>query len=278
MAETKPQEERIYPVPLDDIKDMAQGGLNVRMTDRDVDIEDLAESIKKHGLLQPILLRGKFGNPPYDLIAGHRRLAAHRLLKMEKIEARFKPPEYDDFEARVDSLVENMQRVKLNHADAAEAITMVYNHLGKRVKSVADELGISGGCVREYLKIEEQATPKMERLLKERGVKKEDIKRVIKAAQGNMKTADELLDYLPILTTYDKKRMAEIGSKRKATAKVLVSEAKKPRFENVLILELAPEEDKALEQAAEKLDMDKKEVAAEAIRDWLTEKGFLSLQ
>jgi len=270
--------EPIYPVPIKNISDPPKTGLNVRQTDRDVDVEDLAKSIEEHGLLQPITLRGKFGEPPYELIAGHRRLAAHKLLKMETIEARFKPRDYDDFKARVDSLVENIQRVKLNHADAAEAITMVYNHLGKKVKSVADELGISGGCVREYLKIEEQATPKMKSLLKERGVKKEDIKRVIKAAQGNMKTADELLDYLPTMTTYDKERMAEFGSKKKATAKEIVSEAKKPRFENVLILELAPEEDKALEQAAEKLDMDKKEVAAEAVRDWLTEKGFLSLR
>jgi ParB family chromosome partitioning protein len=257
--------------------DAPKTGLNVRQTDRDIDVGDLARSIEKHGQLQPIILRGEFGKPPYELIAGHRRIAAHKHLGKTTVLARFKPPKYDDFKSRVDSLVENMQRVKLNHADAAEAITMVYNRYGKKVKRVVEELGVSEGCVREYLKIEELASPKAKTLLRKGIVKKEDIKRVIKAAQGNMKTADELLDYLPTMTTYDKERMVAFGSKKKAPAKEIASEAQKPRLGNELILELPPEVDKALEQAAEELDMDKRGVAGEAVRDWLTEKGFLSI-
>ena len=270
--------EPIYKVLIENISDPPKTGLNVRQTDRDVDVEDLAKSIEEHGLLQPITLRGKFGEPPYALIAGHRRLAAHRRLGKSTIKATFKPANYSDFKAKVDSLVENLQRVKLNHADAAEAITIVYNHHGRKVKRVAKELGVSEGCVREYLKIEELASPKAKTLLRKGIVKKEDIKRVIKAAQGNMKTADELLDYLPTMTTYDKERMVAFGSKKKAPAKEIASEAQKPRLGNELILELPPEVDKALEQAAEKLDMDKRGVAAEAVRDWLTEKGFLPLR
>ena len=98
-------EEKIYEVPLKDIRDVARTGLNVRRTDRDSGVEDLAKSIRKHKLLQPILLRGEFGKPPYDLIVGHRRLAAHKLISKRTIEARFKPPHYDDFKAKVDSLV-----------------------------------------------------------------------------------------------------------------------------------------------------------------------------
>lgn len=273
---TEKEKEPIYEILIENISDPPETGLNVRQTDRDVDVEDLAKSIEEHGLLQPITLRGEFGEPPYELIAGHRRLAAHGRLGKSTIKATFKPANYSDFKAKVDSLVENLQRVKLNHADAAEAITMVYNHLGKRVKRVAEEIGISEGCVREYLKIEELASPKAKKLLKEKKVKKEDIKRVIRAAQGNMKTADELLDYLPTMTTYDKEKMVEIGSKKKAPAKEIVNEAKRPRLGSTLMLELEPEEDRALDQAAKKLDMDKREVAAEAVRNWLIEKGFLS--
>ncbi|MCX5645187.1 MAG: ParB/RepB/Spo0J family partition protein [Phycisphaerae bacterium] len=106
-------EERIYEISVNDVKDAARGGLNVRRTDRDANVKELAESIERHGLLQPILVRGQPGKPPYDLIAGHRRLAAHKLLKKKLIKARFKPAGYGDFEAKVDSLVENLHRVEL---------------------------------------------------------------------------------------------------------------------------------------------------------------------
>jgi len=58
------EEDKIYSVPLKDIKDIAKKGLNVRRTDRDIEVEDLAKSIEKHGLINAIVLRGKFDNPP----------------------------------------------------------------------------------------------------------------------------------------------------------------------------------------------------------------------
>jgi len=128
------EEELIHCVSVKDIRDPARTGLNVRQTDRDVDVEGLAKSIKKHGQLQPILLRGEFGKPPYELIAGHRRLAAHKHLGKTAILARFKPRDYDSFKAKVESLIENIQRVDLNHADTAEAVTAIYNKYKKDEK------------------------------------------------------------------------------------------------------------------------------------------------
>lgn len=270
--------EKIYKIPLVDIKDVGESGLNVRHRDVGLGIEDLAKSIARHGLLQPVMLRGEFGHPPYDLIIGQRRLLAHKHLGGDFIEARFKPPNYGRFQAQVESLMENMQRVKLNHADAAEAITAMYNHYNKSVRSVADDLGISKSTVREYLAIDKLATPKAKRLLRERKVTKEDVKRVIKAAQGNMRKADRLLDLLPTLTKYDKDRMVDYGQRHpKAKVEEIVEEAKKPRFEPTVMLSLAPEVDKALERAATELDMDKASVAEEALCDWLEEKGFLQV-
>jgi len=268
--------EPIYEVLIGNINDPPKTGLNVRQTDRDVGVEDLALSIERHGLIQPIVLRGEFGKPPYDLIAGHRRLAAHRVLGKKTIRTTFKPANYSNFKAKVDSLIENIQRVKINHADAAEAISAMYRHYNKSVRQVAEDLGISEGTVRDYLRIEEFASPKAKRLLRAGTVKKEDIKRVIKAAQGNMRKADRLLDYLPTMTTYDKDRMAEYGEKHpKASEDEIVSESKKPRYEPTVMLSLAPEVDKALEKAATELEMDKASVAEEAVREWLKEKGFL---
>ncbi|HUW19658.1 MAG TPA: ParB/RepB/Spo0J family partition protein [Sedimentisphaerales bacterium] len=269
---------QVHDVPLRDIRDPDKSGLNVRMTDRNVGVEELAKNIKKHGLLQPIVLRGNFGDPPYDLIAGHRRLAAHRLMPEQKtIKAWFKPADYDDFKAKVDSLIENMQRVELNHADTAEAITMMYKRYGNNVRRVAADIGISEATVRDYLKIDEFASPKAKRLLRQGSVTKEDIKRVIKAAQGNMTKADKLLDQLPSMTTYDKDRMAKYGGRhREASADEIIRKALEPRHVPTIILELEPDVDKALNKAARELDMDRAAVAAEAVAQWLKGKGFLA--
>lgn len=66
-------EEVIRDIPLRDIR---EDGVNVRHTDVEKDIEELANSIRQHGLLQPIVLRGEYGQKPYELIMGRRRLLA----------------------------------------------------------------------------------------------------------------------------------------------------------------------------------------------------------
>ena len=70
-------EDKIYKVPLKDIK---VSEMNVRISDKKKSIDELAESIKKHGLLQPVVLKGEYNNPPYDLIVSQRRFFACKTL------------------------------------------------------------------------------------------------------------------------------------------------------------------------------------------------------
>jgi ParB/RepB/Spo0J family partition protein len=270
-------EERIYEVPLKDIKDAAKTGLNVRQTDRDIGIEDLSKSIAKHGLINAIVLRGEFGNPPYELISGHRRLAAHKLIPgIKTIKSTFKPPDYDDFKAKVESLVENMQRVELNHADTAEAITAMYNRYGKDEQKVVDDLGLPLRTVRDYIKIEEQASPHAKELLRNRKVSKSDVKRAIIAAQGNLKKADRLLDAMPELYGHEKKRVVDYAREHpKATANEIIDQAKKSRVQKTVVLSIDTEVDKALGKAERQLYMNREEIASKALEKWLIENGFL---
>ncbi len=266
----------IYSVPIRDIKDVAESGLNVRQRKVNTGIEDLAKSISRHGLLQPIVLRGTYGKPLYDLVVGQRRLLAHKHLEKRNIPAIFRPPRTSDFSARVESLVENVHRIPLNHADAAEAITEMYRHYNKSVRRVAQDLGLSEGTVREYIKIDEQASPRAKVLLGQGSVTKEDVKRVIRAAQGNMKKADYLLDHLPAMNRYDKERMADYGKGHpRASRDEILKAAKKPRYQTTVLVAVAPEVDKALDKAASELDMERSAVAAEALHTWLEEQGFL---
>ena len=75
----------IHDVRLDDI---IIGDLNVRRQGAERDIEALATSIERLGLLQPVLLRGLAeSDPPWELIVGQRRYLAYRELGRETIPA-----------------------------------------------------------------------------------------------------------------------------------------------------------------------------------------------
>ena len=79
------------------------------------ELEELAESIRRNGLLQPILVR-KVGEK-YQIIAGERRWQACKKLKLEKVPVRIK--EADDEETIILALIENIQRSDLNPIEEA---------------------------------------------------------------------------------------------------------------------------------------------------------------
>jgi ParB/RepB/Spo0J family partition protein len=264
--------KEIYSIPL---KDINISQFNVRLTDKKAEIKELAESIKRHGLIQPVILRGKPEHPPYELIIGQRRFRAHQELNEKNIRAIFCQG-LGDVEAKILSLSENMQRVELNHADKAEAITALYLHFHKDERRVASELDLHLRTVRDYISIEERATKKGKKMLKVGNITKADLKRVIDAAQGDDNKADRLLDILPNLTKYEKSRAVNYGKVHKeATADKIIEEAKKQKIEHTVILNLNTEINEALGKAEEKLLMDKESIATKALSEWLENNGFL---
>lgn len=267
--------EKIYSIPL---KDIRISEFNVRLTDKKAGIEELAESIKKYGLFQPVVLRGSHRNPPYELIVGQRRFRAHKAIGESTIRAVFSG-DLTDVEAKILSLGENMQRVELNHADKAEAVTALYLHYRKDDRRVAKELGLKLRTVRDYIKIEELATKKAKKLLKEGDVSKADVKRVIDAAQGDTDKADRLLDKMPLLNKYEKRRAVAYGKTHpKAESDEIVEEGQKQRMETTVILSLPKEVDSALNKAARQLSMDRESTAMRALYEWLKNNGYLKLE
>ena len=80
---------------------------------------ELSESIKNHGLLQPIVVLEK--EDGYLLIAGERRLRAHKLAKIEKIKAIIADVDIDSVKLRELALIENIQRENLNAIELANS-------------------------------------------------------------------------------------------------------------------------------------------------------------
>lgn len=270
------QTNQVYEVK---IKDIEISDLNVRVHDKEKDLSDLAKSIEQFGLIQPVVLMGQHGSPPYQLIVGQRRfLATKDILKKDTIQAIFRRKS-DDLNAKILSLVENIHRVELNLADKSEAITELYNKLNKDINKVASRLGCSASTVREYVKIEELATEKGKRYLREGKIGKEDLKRVIKLSEGSHKKANELIDEISKLSKYEKDRALEfVGKNKGASTNKIVEEAKKPRYEVTLFMNLTIEVDEALNEAQKILNMERESIALKALYEWLEEKGFLKMK
>lgn len=97
-------------------------------------LKELSQSIVEHGLLQPIVVIEK--EDGYLLIAGERRLRAHKLAKLETIKAIVANVDIDEIRLRELALIENIQRENLNAIELANS----YSELIKVHKITHDEL------------------------------------------------------------------------------------------------------------------------------------------
>jgi ParB/RepB/Spo0J family partition protein len=113
-------------------------------------IEDLAASIADGHLLQPVLVRRR-GRSGYELIAGHRRLEAVKLLGWTEIEAKI--VDVSDKEAYILTLVENLQREDLTADEEAEALGVLVRERKWSVRKVAEAVKRSPMYVSRRLRV-----------------------------------------------------------------------------------------------------------------------------
>jgi len=99
--------------------------------------EELTESIKNHGILQPILVRSN--NFEYELIAGERRLRAARAAGLEVIPAFVR--DVDDQNSFEQAIVENLQRDNLNAIEEAIAFQRLIDEFGYTQQQVSERVG-----------------------------------------------------------------------------------------------------------------------------------------
>lgn len=102
-------------------------------------LRELSESIKNHGVFQPIIV--KKGIRCYDLIAGERRLRASKMAGLDKIPAIVK--DFSDDEMREIALLENIQRENLTAIELAWAYKGIIDNLDIRQEDLALRIGKS---------------------------------------------------------------------------------------------------------------------------------------
>jgi ParB family transcriptional regulator, chromosome partitioning protein len=238
-------------------------------------LEELAANIEQNGLMQPIVLRGIEGHPPYDVVVGKRRFLAHQLLKVDTIKAVF-TGQINDTEAIILSLSENMLRQEMNHVDIMKAVTSLYEEFGKDEKKVHQKTGLSIRTIRSYITVEAQATTKLKQLITERSISLSDAKRAIEASGGDTNKADILIDEIVKMTKHEKTRMrGDAQTNPNATVKEIVKNALTPKFEERLTLSLSFALANALKKAHEDLGLDKEIIGLDSLATWLKTNDFL---
>jgi ParB family chromosome partitioning protein len=137
----------------------------VRVRDVGKGIDELAASIKKQGLLQPIVVC-EAGEPgKYEILTGQRRFLAVEALQKDTITACVLDQKVDEVEAKLISVTENLVRRDPNSKDYIDACTWLYRKYGS-IQDVADELGLSYSKVALYVKYD-RLKPEMRKLVDE---------------------------------------------------------------------------------------------------------------
>lgn len=114
-------------------------------------LRELADSIRIHGVLQPILVRRLVDG--YELIAGERRLRAARLAGLERIPAIVRTREVDPEESLLLGLIENLQREDLDPVEEARGIRRLIEQFGLTQEEAAARLGKSRVGVAQSLRL-----------------------------------------------------------------------------------------------------------------------------
>ncbi|MGV0005153.1 MAG: ParB/RepB/Spo0J family partition protein [Candidatus Porifericomitaceae bacterium WSBS_2022_MAG_OTU9] len=118
-------------------------------------LAELAASIKRHGVLQPVLVRPAAAGH-YELLAGERRWRASQLAGLDSIPAQIK--EYSDNDAACIALVENLQRDDLNPIETARGMARLYSEFKLTHENIATSMGCSRSAVTNMLRLLELAT------------------------------------------------------------------------------------------------------------------------
>ncbi len=139
--------EKVYNISLEQIK---ASRFQPRETFDHEALEQLSESIKAQGVIQPIVLRKNTDND-YEIIAGERRFRASKLAGLKEIPAIVR--DLSDDAALAVALIENIQREDLNIIEEAKALRRLAEELGFTHLQVAEAVGKSRTSVTNILRL-----------------------------------------------------------------------------------------------------------------------------
>ena len=200
-------------------------------------LEELSDSIKSYGVLQPVNVR-KVGEKGYELIAGERRLRAAKIAGLKEIPAIV--IEVVEHDSAVIALIENLQREDLNFLDEAEGYFNLINDHGMTQEELARKVGKNQSTIANKMRLlrlpkdikdailENNLTERHARaLLKlpDEKTQKKVLKNIINKSL-NVKKTEEMIDKLIDEIAADKENPAERRIKGKMQYNIYVNSIK----------------------------------------------------
>ncbi len=132
-----------------DIKKVEANPMQPRKSFSDISLDELMESIKEYGIIQPLIVTQKENF--YELIAGERRLRAAKKAGLSQVPIILR--DYDQQKQLEVALIENIQREDLNPVDTAVAYRKLIDEFNLTVQELANRVGKSRPMVSNTLRI-----------------------------------------------------------------------------------------------------------------------------
>ena len=142
--------DQLKVLPIDLIE---RGKYQPRVDMQTESLQELADSIKAQGIVQPVVVRPIEGSNRFELIAGERRWRAAQLAGLHEIPAIVRS--MDDRTAMSIALIENIQRAQLNPLEEANALYRLLNEFEMTHQAIAEAVGRSRAAVTNLLRLRE---------------------------------------------------------------------------------------------------------------------------
>lgn len=153
-------------------------------------LSELSDSIKEHGVLQPLLVR-PMPNGTYKLVAGERRFRASKIAGLSEVPVTIR--EMTDEQEQIFALIENLQREDLNAIEQAEGLKVLIDEFGLTQEEAAQRVGKSRSAVTNAIRL--LALPdKVKEMVKNNKISMGHARALLSLADGELmtKTADEI--------------------------------------------------------------------------------------
>ena len=147
------------------IETLTRGRYQPRHEIKPETLQELADSIKAQGLVQPIIVRAVVGGR-YEIIAGERRWRAAQMAGLSEVPALIR--DVSDEAAMAMALIENIQREDLNPLEEAAGLRRLHQEFGLTHQQVAEAVGRSRTAVTNILRLLELSQPVQDWLLQGR--------------------------------------------------------------------------------------------------------------
>lgn len=138
--------ERVRLIPVDEI---TPSPLQPRKAIREDELEELKESLRQHGVIQPLIVRNVSGT--MELVAGERRWRAAEKLGMAEVPVIVR--EASDRDVLEMALIENIQRADLNPVEEAEAYVRLAKEFDMRQEDIATRVGKNRATVANSMRL-----------------------------------------------------------------------------------------------------------------------------